>query len=210
LRCRPSSKAGGRREAGRQQMATANIGQVVMPAASFRREIESRSGQKVSACFQCEKCSNGCPVTFAMDIAPHRLIRSVQLGLKDEVLASDTIWLCASCETCTTRCPNGIDIAHIMDSLRQMSAARGVKASQRQVPLFHSAFLSSISTFGRVHEMTMTVSFALRSGGVSGLLKQANIGLQMLRKGKIRIIPARLWAGSQVKNMFKRAGEQKA
>lgn len=190
-------------------MAIADTGQVVAPSSSFRREIESRSGQKVSACFQCEKCTNGCPVTFAMDIAPHRLIRSIQLGLRDEVLASDTIWVCASCETCTTRCPNGIDIAHIMDSLRQISAIRGVKVSQKQVPLFHSAFLSSIRMYGRVHEMTMTVTFALKSGGIPGLLKQAGLGMEMMQKGKIRILPARLRAGSQVKSMFKRAGEQK-
>jgi len=189
-------------------MATANAGTVVTPAASFRREIESRSSQKVSACFQCEKCTNGCPLTFAMDIMPHRIIRSIQLGLKDEVLSSDTIWLCASCETCTTRCPNGIDIAHVMDSLRQMSTARGIKASQKQVMQFHSAFLSSIRTFGRVHEMTMTVNFALRSGGVSGLMKQMGLGIGMMRKGKIRILPARLGAGSEVKSMFKRAEER--
>lgn len=186
-------------------MAIADTEKVVSPVASFRREIELRSGQKASACFQCEKCTSGCPVAFAMDIAPHRLIRSIHLGLKEEVLNSDTIWLCASCETCTTRCPNGIDIARVMDSLRQMSASRGVKASQKQVPLFHNAFLSSVRTFGRVHEMTMTVTFALKSGGISGLMKQASLGLGMMRKGKIRIVPARLRAGSQVKAMFKRA-----
>ena len=191
-------------------MAMADTGQVIVPAASFRREVENRSGQKVSACFQCEKCTNGCPVTFAMDIAPHRLIRSIQLGLKNEILASDTIWVCASCETCTTRCPNSIDIAHVMDILRQMSASRGVKDSQKQVPVFHSAFLSSIRTFGRVHEATMTVTFALRSGGISGLLKQAGIGIEMMRKGKIRILPARLRAGSQVKGMFKRDSTEKS
>jgi len=190
-------------------MVIAETTRAITPAASFRREIEAHSGQKVSACFQCEKCTNGCPVTFAMDIAPHRLMRSIQLGLKDEVLGSDTIWVCASCETCTTRCPNSIDIAHVMDSLRQMAAIRGVKDSQRQVPIFHSAFLSSIRMYGRVHEATMTVTFALRSGGISGLLKQANLGLEMMRKGKIRILPGRLRAGAQVKNMFKRAGIKK-
>jgi heterodisulfide reductase subunit C len=145
-----------------------------------------------------------------MDIAPHRLIRSIQLGLKNEILASDTIWVCASCETCTTRCPNSIDIAHVMDSLRQMSASRGVKDSQKQVPVFHSAFLSSIRIFGRVHEATMTVTFALRSGGISGLLRQAGLGINMMRKGKIRVLPARLRAGSQVKGMFKRDSTEKA
>jgi heterodisulfide reductase subunit C len=172
----------------------------------FRKEIEALSGQNACACFQCGKCTNGCPVLFAMDIAPHRLVRLVQLGRKDEVLQSDTIWVCASCETCTTRCPNEVDIARMMDTLRQLSRQAGVKDSQKQVPLFHSAFLSSIRTFGRVHEATMTVNYALRSGGISGLLKQANLGLVMLRRGKIRVLPARWPAGRQVKGIFRRAG----
>lgn len=92
------------------------------PGSVKRQQIEQLSGEKISTCFQCEKCANGCPMTFAMDIAPNQVMHSIQLGLIDPVLKSDTIWVCASCETCSTRCPNDIDIAHVMDTLRQSSS----------------------------------------------------------------------------------------
>jgi heterodisulfide reductase subunit C len=184
-------------------MEVAKLLQSVRPDPVFGKKIEDLSHEKISACFQCEKCSNGCPVTFAMDIIPHKLMRSVLLGMKTEVLQSDTIWVCASCETCTTRCPNNIDIAHVMDTLRQLSSSQAVKDSQKNVPLFHSAFLKSIRWYGRLHEMTMVINFALKSEGISGLLKQAKSGVEMVRKGKIKIIPSRLFAGTQVKNIFR-------
>ena len=186
-------------------MPTGALPETIVPNSSFRKKVDELSGERVSACFQCEKCTNGCPVAFAMDIVPHKLMRSVHLGLRDQVLNSDTIWLCASCETCTTRCPNGIDIAHIMDTLRQISQREGVKASQEKVPIFHSAFLGSIKRHGRVHEAEMVVTYNLRSGGIAALMKQASLGLAMFRRGKIKILPERLFANKQVSDIFRTA-----
>jgi len=59
-----------------------------------RQQIEKLSQEKISTCYQCEKCTNGCPMTFAMDILPHQIMHSIQLGLTDEVINSDTIWVC--------------------------------------------------------------------------------------------------------------------
>ena len=187
-----------------KKVTVAQIPQSVIPKPSLRKKIEELSGQKISACFQCEKCTNGCPVTFAMDIMPHKVMRLLHLGLVDEVLHSDTIWVCASCETCTTRCPNDIDIARVMDTLRQLSQREGVKSSQKNFPIFHSAFLSSIRRHGRVHETEMAVNYALKSGGIAGLLKQAGTGLAMFTRGKIKLLPPRLRAKSQVRNIFKK------
>jgi heterodisulfide reductase subunit C2 len=172
------------------------------------RMVEKLSGEKISTCYQCEKCSNGCPMAFAMDIAPHQVLHSLQLGLSDEVINSDTIWVCASCETCSTRCPNNIDIAHIMDTLRQLSMCKGVKASQKQAPIFHKAFLSNVKALGRMHELSMAVDFSLRAGGLKGLLKQSGFGLNMLRKGKMKLIPSRFRAGQEVKDIFRETQEK--
>lgn len=188
-----------------QPMTPSKLPQLIAPNSSLRKQVDEMSGEKVSACFQCEKCTNGCPVTFAMDIVPHKLMRCVNLGLRNEVLHSDTIWVCASCETCTTRCPNDIDIAHIMDTLRQISQREGIEASQKNVPLFHSAFLSSIKRHGRVHEMTMAIDFTLKSKGLKGLLGQAGMGLDMFKKGKLKLLPTQLGTNSQVRNIFKKA-----
>src|SRR3990172_12582159 len=79
----------------------------------------------VDACYQCKKCSSGCPLTFAMDLLPDRVIRLAILGQEEMLLQSRTIWVCSSCETCTTRCPNGIDIAGVMDWLKEEALRRG-------------------------------------------------------------------------------------
>jgi heterodisulfide reductase subunit C len=182
----------------------AKLPEKISPKPSLRRRIEDLSGQKIAACFQCEKCTNGCPVTFAMDVVPHRLMRMLQMGLLDEAIRSDTIWVCASCETCTTRCPNDIDIAHVMDTLRQLSQREGIKTAHKNATTFHTAFLSSLRRHGRVHEPEMAVEYTLKSGGLSGLRKQAGIGIAMFKRGKIKLLPPRVRAGRQVKNIFKK------
>jgi len=174
----------------------------IVPKPSLRKKIEDLSRQKISACFQCEKCTNGCPATFAMDVMPHRLMRFLQLGLLDEALRSETIWVCASCETCSTRCPNDIDIAHVMDTLRQFSRKEGVKTARQNAPIFHSAFLSSLRRHGRVHEPEMALLYTLKSDGLSGLRKQAGTGMAMFKRGKIKLLPPRVRARRQVKDIF--------
>lgn len=185
-------------------MTVAELSETIVPNPSWRKKVGEQSGQNVSACYQCEKCTNGCPVTFVMDIVPHKLMRAIHLGLKEEVLRSDTIWVCASCETCTTRCPNGIDIAHIMDTLRQMSRLEGMKPAHKDVTIFHSAFLSSIKRHGRIHELEMIIDYTLRSEGVGGLLRQAGLGLRMFTKGKMGLLPHSLRATGQVRSIFRK------
>jgi len=90
------------------------------------RQVEEISGQDLLACYQCGKCAAGCPVAFAMDILPSQVIRLAQLGLVEELLETETIWLCAACQTCYTRCPKGVDLSRIMEALRELALkARG-------------------------------------------------------------------------------------
>lgn len=83
----------------------------------FVSQVETISGQSLLACNQCGKCSAGCPVAFSMDILPSQVIRLAQLGIQD-VLESQTIWTCAACLTCVSRCPKGIDLPRVMEALR--------------------------------------------------------------------------------------------
>ena len=92
----------------------------------FVTQVEEISGQDLLACNQCGKCSAGCPVVAAMDVLPSQVIRMAQLGMEDEVLESKTIWICASCLTCVTRCPKGVDLPRLMEALRQIALRRGV------------------------------------------------------------------------------------
>jgi heterodisulfide reductase subunit C2 len=186
-------------------MAVTPLPQVVVPDSSFRKEVEHASGENISSCFQCEKCTNGCPLYQWMDIQPHRIMRCVQMGLKNETLRSDTIWVCASCETCTARCPNGIDIAHVMDTLRQISQREKIPASQRSVPIFHNAFLGSIKGRGRVYEGEMILTYSYRNESWAGILKLAGLGLQMFKKGKVKVMPSRIRARGHIKDIFRRS-----
>lgn len=86
----------------------------------FVTKVEELSGQNLLACYQCGKCSAGCPAVSEMDILPNQIIRYAQLGLKDELLRSKSIWICASCFTCNARCPKGINIAEVIEAIRQI------------------------------------------------------------------------------------------
>ncbi len=94
--------------------------------SKFLDKVEELSGENIYACYQCGKCSAGCPSISEMDISPNEIIRLVQLGEEKEVLNSKTIWVCASCFTCVTRCPKGVDLAKIMESLRQITLRKNV------------------------------------------------------------------------------------
>lgn len=89
------------------------------------RQVEEISGQSLARCNQCGKCSAGCPAAAAMDLLPSQVIRSLQLGL-DDGLRSRTIWLCASCLACAARCPNGVDLARVMEAARAVSLRQGI------------------------------------------------------------------------------------
>jgi heterodisulfide reductase subunit C len=104
--------------------------------SAFTQEIAARSHSHLERCYQCNACSSGCPTAYQMDYEPHRFLRMVQLGLKDTVLNSNTYWICLSCETCATRCPNDIEIVRVMDAVREISLQEKRKVSTH-LPLFH-------------------------------------------------------------------------
>jgi heterodisulfide reductase subunit C len=102
----------------------------------FVQQVEEISGQDLLACNQCGKCSAGCPVVAEMDILPSQAIRLAQLGMEEEVLASATIWMCASCLTCVARCPKGVDLPRLCEALRQIALRQGIaKLDPSELPL---------------------------------------------------------------------------
>lgn len=91
----------------------------------FVAKIEKISGQKLLACYQCGKCSAGCPMAPHMDVLPNQVIRMAQLGMQKQLLATRSIWACVSCMMCNSRCPKGIRIAEVMESLRMTALRNG-------------------------------------------------------------------------------------
>lgn len=86
--------------------------------SDFVKKVEMISGQDLLQCYQCGKCSAGCPAAFEMDILPSHVIRLAQMGQEEELSRVNSYWFCLSCQTCTVRCPRGVDIAKIMEALR--------------------------------------------------------------------------------------------
>lgn len=168
--------------------------------------IEEYSSQPVSRCYQCFKCTGGCPVAGAMDILPHQIIRYVHLGLEEELLKSKAIWLCASCHTCKARCPNGIDVAAVSDALKARILSRNLPAALPAVAQFHREFLSSVEKNGRVHELGMMVAYKLKT---RNFMQDVPLGLKMLARGKFKFLPERLRGQKEIRALFQKArGEQ--
>jgi heterodisulfide reductase subunit C len=94
--------------------------------SDFVRKVEQISGQHLTSCNQCGKCSAGCPMTFSMDLLPNQIIRLAQLGLEEDISDSKTIWLCTSCLTCSVRCPRGVDLASVMEALRLITLRKNI------------------------------------------------------------------------------------
>jgi len=168
-------------------------------------EVQRHSGTQVSACFQCHKCSTGCPIGPDMDFLPSQIMRLVHLGAENEVLASRSIWLCASCEACTARCPMAIDIAGVMDALRIMAIDRRTALPDAHGKQFHRSFLGSVRRHGRVYEMGMMTAYKLRT---FDLFSDVDKVPQMLAQGKLSLLPNRSGSIKEVREIFRRAEEE--
>jgi heterodisulfide reductase subunit C2 len=173
---------------------------------SLRKAVEEISGVDVSVCFQCKKCSSGCPVAKLTTTRPSEIMRQLHLGAGNELLESDLVWMCASCETCSTRCPMGIDVAAVMDALRRLALARGASPQKGNVPLFNRAFLKTVETFGRSYEIGMITAYKL---GTGKLMNDTEKFPAMLKKGKIALLPPRGGDKRTVKRIFKKVNERK-
>lgn len=153
----------------------------------------------VHACFQCGRCSSGCPVCDHMDLGPMEVVRLCSYGQEDMVLQSQALWLCASCQTCTTRCPNGIDIAAVMDLARQMVLTQGRRPARRRIAAFHRSFLRSVRRWGRTFELGMLAAYKMRTGA---LFADLGIGMSMMGRGRLHVFPRGIRGRREVRRLF--------
>lgn len=174
---------------------------------TFAKQIEKISGERISLCYQCGKCSAGCPVAYAMDYLPNQITRFAQLGMVEKLMQSSTIWICASCQMCSVRCPRGIELARIMDALRILAKRRGIVPKEQTTPLFDGIFLGSIEKYGRLHEMGLISKLNIASGRP---FKDLSLLPTMLKKGKIRFVPEKANSPREVRNLIRKVEELEA
>jgi heterodisulfide reductase subunit C len=170
----------------------------------FAALIRERSGQPIEACFHCHKCTSGCLLSDDMAYGPDQILRLVELGEDDCLLCSHDIWLCAGCQTCGARCPNDIDIAAVIDVLRQVAVERHARLADPDSFKFHHLFLETVRRLGRMHEATLLIGFKLWTGH---LMSDMNSGIPMVLKGKVPLLPHATSGQRRVAKLF---GEERS
>ena len=178
------------------------MGKVVLSAHRDSRElvkaIESAKDQD-QPLLPVRKMLGGLSGRFAMDYTPRQIIRLLQLGLTEEALQAKSIWLCATCDTCSSRCPRGVDIASLMDALRREALKRGQVV--KDVAAFNQAFLNSVKRFGRNHEVSLVLEYNTR---IMKPFKNAEQGPMMMSKGKLKILPERIKGREEISRIFEK------
>ena len=182
------------------------------PTPSLLERLSGETNLGVASCYQCKKCSAGCPLTFAMDLLPDQVIRLALLGQVESLLTCRTIWVCSSCETCTTRCPNGVDIAGVMDWLKEEALKQGKTLPQPEVAAFHRFFLEGVrANGGRVGEVRLVRRFALfklwHRPEVGELFSNFKLGLKLMQRGRLRLAgPPALKGRAEIEKIFESCG----
>jgi len=180
-----------------------------VPTEATIAGIEQLAHTRVSDCYQCGKCSAGCPMAESMDLLPTQLVRLVQLGTVGKAMRSAAVWQCVSCMTCTTRCPKSVDCAGIFDALRQLSVECNVASPEhRRTVIFQQAFLDNIRRNGRLAELDLVRQFKTRSFfhdlNIPHLFKDALLAPQLLRRGKFHFLPGKVRDRGIVGRIFER------
>ena len=116
---------------------------------NFKYEVAAEMGGKnITRCFSCGTCTAGCPVREIDEkYNPRKIIRMVLLGMREQVLKSDFIWLCSTCSTCYDRCPQDVQLTAIMTALKNIASREG---------FVHPSFKEQarlVSKFGRLYEV---------------------------------------------------------
>jgi heterodisulfide reductase subunit C len=165
-------------------------------------------GERVRDCIQCGTCSGSCPVAPAggMDYTPRTIMRMIQAGLEDEVLSSTTVWTCAACYACAVRCPRDIDITDVMIRLRNLALIRRYPARSgiaRRGKVYNVDFMKIVRRLGRIYEPELVIRYHLKTNPLN-LLGMVPVGLTMLLKHKLRLLPEPVEGRAEVQGIFYR------
>jgi heterodisulfide reductase subunit C len=163
-------------------------------------EVRRRTGRNPARCYQCGKCSAGCPMAEETTFRPHDVMRLVNFDEREKLLSSECLWLCLTCETCTARCPNECDPARTIDALREIVVEES-RTLPRPIAAFHKSFLDQVWLTGRMFELGLMVLYKLRSGA---LLADMAAAPGTVARGKLSFVPHAIGGVEEVRGIFKR------
>lgn len=166
--------------------------------SAFRDTVlKTPVGEKIPTCMQCGICAGSCPVSHEMDHTPRQLVRMVQLGLKKEVLSSNTIWICTTCFSCSVRCPRGIHPTELMETLKPMAIAEGIENKDSK---FDNVFSGVVRKNGRASEFLLISKYGLMEPGI---IKQLPFGISLFQKGKLPLSSYKMEDTKELDAIFK-------
>jgi heterodisulfide reductase subunit C len=162
------------------------------------REVRARTGIEPARCYQCGKCTAGCPMALEMPTRVQQIMRKIQQG-REELLEDPSIWICASCEQCSGRCPQDVEPARLIDALRELSMERAPGSAPRRIGAMHRAFLGQIKLNGRLFEVGLVLGYKLRSGAMTDDVETAP---GMMSRGKLALVPTRIKGLDEIRRIF--------
>ena len=183
---------------------------------NFLAEVEANveQGEWVKMCMQCGVCSGSCPLGDAWEHPPQALFMMIRAGQREEVLSSDSMWMCTSCYNCIVRCPRGLPITHIMHGLANYAHRLGLAPKMNPTRRFSKMFWDNIARTGRVNEPRLSLKLYFMNGFASGIKRtwqMRNVGFGMLRTGRfnpLRLIsPGGIKAKRDLQTILRRAYE---
>jgi heterodisulfide reductase subunit C len=160
----------------------------------FLKQVEAiPAGERIKRCIQCGTCTGSCPVSYAMDVSPRQLIALFRAGEMETIMKSRSIWICASCYACTTRCPSGIKITDLIYALKRTEMEKNLKSKAPQVQIMATLFISNLMSYGRLHEGTVIARYYMKTG-ITRLFGYIPLGIKMLQTKRLSLFPKRIKA----------------
>ena len=162
-------------------------------------DVRDETGLNAARCYQCGKCSAGCPMAEEMSLKPHDMMRLVANGERARLFEDGSMWLCLTCETCTARCPNECDSARIIECLRELALREDPEKAPKSIRAFHQAFLDQIRSYGRVFELGLIIQYKMTGGP---LFQDALAAPGMLARGKLALSPRKIKGVKEIRRIF--------
>jgi heterodisulfide reductase subunit C len=174
---------------------------------AFWKHVHSfPDGDRIQNCLQCGTCTGACPVSYAMDLTPRKIVALFRAGRMEKILRSRAIWLCASCYACTVRCPVDIRVTDTLYALKRLAMEKGIYPKGFPVNVLARRFMENVYRYGRNYETGLGLQYYLRADPAK-LVGSAGFGLRMLTHGRLGVLPKRIRNVRQVRAIINRAEE---
>ncbi len=179
-----------------------------VPAQDWKQSPAMANLRSITAdvCFQCNRCTAGCPLVAAMDLKPAQVVHHLLLGHWDTVLRSEAIWVCVHCETCTARCPQEVDISKLFNAARVRAWREGRVAGDQAIATYFASFLETLYLYGRSAELPLTIICKLKS---EDYLRDFGLGLRLIARGRLNFFTLPR-GGTLYRRLFERVRQKEA